>query len=156
MPITKPPQVVIDHAALNLAVTPFLMNGLEAIGNRAVDEIKADLDTPVERDFSGAVVGRSPAGSPPYREHGILQAHVEANVVAKNVVTNLPFLRVEASRPPEGGDDQPDAAVVLEFGGTNQDGKFVAARPFMGPAKLRIEDYAGEMLQEAANKTVNQ
>lgn len=115
-----------------------LARALDAIGRRAVDEIKADLGVPVEVGEHGRIIRSSP-GDPPRKEFGILQENIEHEVYQQDGPIPLPALRVTSSRPPASANDDPDAPRILEK---------ELNRPFMLPGAIRVKGYAKDELEK--------
>ncbi len=134
----------IDTSLLLQAISPGVAAALQDISLREVEAIQQDISVPVERGPDGRVTVRSAPGEPPRTEEGVLLMHVEGHI--EQGESGLPELAIIASRPPDGGDDQSLTAVILEEGGMNQDGRYVAPRPFMTPALVRVEQYAAAAL----------
>jgi hypothetical protein len=137
-------EVRIDRGALFAAIEPIATAALTEIAEREVPAIELALSVPVTRDFAGRVVERSKPGEPPRMEEDILRQNGSWQI---NQDGESFVLTISWTRPPEGGDDQPHAASILEFGGVNQQGKYVEPRPFMAPALERISGYALEVVE---------
>jgi hypothetical protein len=120
----------IDPTLLARALRQPLLAALEALGDRVVDEIKADLDTPWPPS--------SVSGEAPHRRTGTLQANVE-HVTLVDDATMLPSLTVMSDRPPQGPGDDPNAATVLEL---------EMNRPYMRPAFTRLESTAAKFIAQ--------
>jgi hypothetical protein len=154
IPATGAPRVSggIDPSLIHMALRQPLLTALEALGVREVAAIEADLSVPVGRDAAGNVNARSAPGQPPRTDEGILKGNVTHSLDAGSL-SELPSLTISAARPPEGDGDDPDAAVILEFGGVGNWG-YVQARPFMRPALNRLEGYAGDFVAAAVGQTL--
>jgi hypothetical protein len=154
VPSTGAPRVSggIDPALMNMALRQPLITALEALGVREVAAIEADLSVPVGRNAAGDVTTRSAPGQPPRTEEGVLRGNV-SHAVSAGSLAELPSLTVSAVRPPEGDGDDPEAAVILEFGGVGEWG-YVQARPFMRPALTRLEGYAGDFVAAAVGQNL--
>lgn len=136
-------RVDIWQGALLAAIEPMAVRALTEIGDRALAEIEQSLSVPVGRDWSGRVIQRSMPGEPPRMEEDILRQNGSFDVQQDEEGF---YVRISFNRPAESPDDQPHAAQVLEFGGANQQGRWVAPRPFMVPAMSRIKSWAMEVV----------
>ncbi|TXH56139.1 MAG: hypothetical protein E6Q97_07145 [Desulfurellales bacterium] len=133
----------IDHGKLMAALEPKITAALVEIGEAETLAIQKHLSVPVGRDFTGRVNQRSEPGDAPRMEEDILRQNISYII---NQTPESFVLTITAVRPPESHDDQPHAAAVLEFGGANQQGKYVAPRPFMYPALTRVAGYLEEVV----------
>lgn len=133
----------IDHGKLMAALEPRITAALVEIGEAETLAIQKHLSVPVGRDFTGRVNQRSEPGEAPRMEEDILRQNISYII---NQEPDAFTLTITAVRPPESPDDQPHAAAVLEFGGANQQGKYVAPRPFMFPALTRVAGYFEEVV----------
>jgi hypothetical protein len=138
---TAEPEVRVDAKAVEATIAPMLRRAMDAIGDRAVANIRKAISVPVEYTSGGGII-RSNPGQPPRMEEGELHSGIDYEVIGGD---GLPELRVTAQRAGFGDDD---AARVLEDGGLNGQGNYVAPRPFMRPEADEMRNYAVEMTRE--------
>lgn len=131
----------IDPNRLARALTEMLVPALDALGKKEVASVRADLSVPVEMDDRGGII-RSKIGEPPRMEFGVLRENVEHDVL-RGEGTELPTLRIAASRPPISPSDDPHAAWILEF---------ELDRPFMSTALVRLEAEAKSFIEKFLSK----
>jgi hypothetical protein len=136
-------QSTVSEAALKQILKPGLLAGLEEIGRMEVDDIVADLDIPIEYGPHPPI--RSGPGEPPRR--GVKSQPLQDSIT-HDVDSDAIRLTISANRPATAPGYDPNVAVLLEFGGVNYLGKPVSPRPFMTPAKHRVEQYAEKVIAD--------
>lgn len=130
----------MDVRAVENAIAPILRAALEDIADRATANIREAISIPVEYAEGGLIIRSSP-GEPPRREDGALMAGIDFNIVDGE---GLPELYITAERL---GMGDADAARVLEDGGLNGQGHYVAPRPYMAPEAEAIRGYGPEIVR---------
>lgn len=143
-----PNQASLNPHDLIAMLIPGMRAAAEAIGLQEVGEIQTRLSVPVERMPDGTVI-RSAPGDSPRTEEGHLLMGVDSNV--ENGPSGLPELTISITRSPGPG-DQADAARILDEGGYNQQGRYVAPRPMAHPAAERIKEYAPTVVSEQISR----
>ena len=134
--------VYLDMAKIRRVLDAAIAPALKEIVKAEEEATMAHLSVPVERDFGGNVIKRSDPGDAPRMEDDILRQNVEGSVV-KEESGSVGYL--VSSRPAEEAGDDPDAALILEFGGVSNWG-YVQPRPYMRPAAERMAEYAAEVI----------
>jgi hypothetical protein len=138
-------RAVIDKAKLLAALEPKITAALMEMGEAETRTIYYSLSIPVTRDFAGRVSQRSQPGEAPRVDEDILRQNISYDVQQQEDGFTL---YIRASRPPQESNDQFNAASILEFGGMNQQGSYVAPRPFMYPALMRMSGYFQETVDK--------
>jgi hypothetical protein len=131
------PEVQIDQRGIMLAIAPQLKRATEEIVETAAEHIRQAISVPVEY-ASGGVVIRSQPGEPPREETGSMGLGIDHEVATDD--NGLPMGWVTAQRSAADGDE--DAARVLEEGGLNGQGHYIAPRPYMLPEAEEMKAYA--------------